>query len=242
MKYIPKLSTLTTLLSIILGFAACDNEQECALYNTDAANRAVFVNASLANITVSPADPTFTVDLVRANADSESSGTIVLTATVDEVPLAGCTVSDYTFAAGENMTKVTVNVSPLEIGKELNITLTLDNTNEPVSGSNTVSVTVNKDYNWVSLGTGTFADVLAFTEKPYDVEIQKADGFDRYRVMKPYEQGLKNAIISNFGLRMALFIIINSLSESIMTEVPQMQFMPTTQVILQESVWQIINS
>ena len=59
------------------------------------------------------------------------------------------------------MTKVTVNVSPLEIGKELNITLTLDNTNEPVSGSNTVSVTVNKDYNWVSLGTGTFADVLA---------------------------------------------------------------------------------
>lgn len=192
MKYIPKLSTLTTLLSIILGFAACDNEQECALYNTDAANRAVFVNASLANITVSPADPTFTVDLVRANADSESSGTIVLTATVDEVPLAGCTVSDYTFAAGENMTKVTVNVSPLEIGKELNITLTLDNTNEPVSGSNTVSVTVNKDYNWVSLGTGTFADVLAFTEKPYDVEIQKADGFDRYRVMKPYEQDLKN--------------------------------------------------
>lgn len=115
-----------------------------------------------------------------------------MTATVDEVPLAGCTVSDYTFAAGENMTKVTVNVSPLEIGKELNITLTLDNTNEPVSGSNTVSVTVNKDYNWVSLGTGTFADVLAFTEKPYDVEIQKADGFDRYRVMKPYEQGLKN--------------------------------------------------
>ena len=103
-----------------------------------------------------------------------------MTATVDEVPLAGCTVSDYTFAAGENMTKVTVNVSPLEIGKELNITLTLDNTNEPVSGSNTVSVTVNKDYNWVSLGTGTFADVLAFTEKPYNVEIQKADGFDRY--------------------------------------------------------------
>ena len=50
MKYISKLSTLTTLLSIILGFAACDNEQECALYNTDAANRAVFVNASLACI------------------------------------------------------------------------------------------------------------------------------------------------------------------------------------------------
>ncbi len=42
MKYISKLSTLTTLLSIILGFAACDNEQECALY-TDAANRAVFL-------------------------------------------------------------------------------------------------------------------------------------------------------------------------------------------------------
>ena len=76
MKYIPKLSTLTTLLSIILGFAACDNEQECALY-TDAANRAVFVNASLANITVSPADPTFTVDLVRANADSESNSEII---------------------------------------------------------------------------------------------------------------------------------------------------------------------
>ena len=72
--------------------------KEYALYNTDAKqNRAVFVNASLANITVSPADPTFTVDLVRANADSESSGTIVLTATVDEVPLAGCTDTTYLF-------------------------------------------------------------------------------------------------------------------------------------------------
>ena len=74
MKYISKLSTLTTLLSIILGFAACDNEQECALYNTDAANRAVFVNASLANITVSPADPTFTVDLVRAKPTANQVG------------------------------------------------------------------------------------------------------------------------------------------------------------------------
>ena len=201
MKYIPKLSTLTTLLSIILGFAACDNEQECALYNTDAANRAVFVNASLANITVSPADPTFTVDLVRANADSESSGTIVLTATVDEVPLAGCTVSDYTFAAGENMTKVTVNVSPLEIGKELNITLTLDNTNEPVSGSNTVSVTVNKDYNWVSLGTGTFADVLAFTEKPYDyIEFWIKDGiiyYNKFFIGINYDGSASNAIYAH---------------------------------------------
>ena len=71
MKYISKLSTLTTLLSIILGFAACDNEQECALYNTDAAHRAVFVNASLSHIPVSPANPTFTVDLVRATADSD---------------------------------------------------------------------------------------------------------------------------------------------------------------------------
>lgn len=44
----------------------------------------------------------------------------------------------------------------------------------------------------MSLGTGTFVDMLAFTEAPYNVEIQKADGFDRYRVIKPYEEGLKN--------------------------------------------------
>ena len=191
MKYISKISTLIALLLITLSFTACDSEQECAIY-TDATDGAAFINASLANITVSPVDPTFTVDIVRANAGGELSGTVALTAMVDDEPLSGCTVSGYTFAAGENMTKITVNVSPLEIGKELNVTLTLDNTNEPISGSNTVSVTVNKDYNWVSLGTGTFADVLAFTEKPYNVEIQKADGFDRYRVMKPYEQGLKN--------------------------------------------------
>ena len=51
MKYISKLSTLTTLLSIILGFAACDNEQECALYHEDAANRAVLLYSSLAKNT-----------------------------------------------------------------------------------------------------------------------------------------------------------------------------------------------
>ncbi|RHR60493.1 hypothetical protein [Parabacteroides sp. AF17-28] len=191
MKYISKLSTSIALLSIALAFTACDSEQESAIYS-DAANAAVFVSASLADITVSPADPTFTVDVVRANAGSEQSGTVALTATVEDEPLVGCTVSGYTFAAGENMAKVTVNVSPLEIGKELEVTLTLDNTNDPISGSNTVTVTVNKDYNWVSLGTGTFADILAFTEKPYNVEIRKAEGFDRYRVIKPYEQGLKN--------------------------------------------------
>ncbi|WP_303141916.1 hypothetical protein [uncultured Parabacteroides sp.] len=190
MKYISNLSILTALLLIALGFTACDSEQESAIY-TDAANGAAFVNASLANITVSPADPTFTVDIVRANAGTELSGTVALTATVADEPLAGCTVSGYTFAAGENMTKITVNVTPLEIGKELDITLTLDG-EKPISGSNTISVTVNKDYNWVSLGTGTFVDVLAFTEAPYNVEIQKAEGFDRYRVIKPYAEGLKN--------------------------------------------------
>ena len=151
MKYISKLSI--ALLSIALAFTACDSDQEGVIYS-DAANAAAFVSASLADITVSPADPTFTVDVVRANAGSEQSGTVALTATVGDEPLVGCTVSGYTFAAGENMAKITVNVSPLEIGKELEVTLTLDNTNDPISGSNTVTVTVNKDYNWVSLGTG----------------------------------------------------------------------------------------
>lgn len=191
MKYISKLSILMALLSIALGFASCDSEQEGSLYS-ESANGATFVSASLADITVSPADPTFTVDLIRANSGSELSGTVTLTAKIGDVPLEGCSVSGYTFAAGENMTKITVNVSPLEIGKELDVTLTLDGDNTPISGSNKVSVIVNKDYNWVSLGTGSFVDILAFTEKPYNVEIQKAEGFDRYRVIDPYVEGSKN--------------------------------------------------
>ena len=56
---------------------------------------------------------------------------------------------------------------------------------------------VSKEYNWQSLGTGTYTD--AFVSKSsnhgavtYPVEILKAEDLERYRVIEPYTETLKN--------------------------------------------------
>lgn len=188
MKYLNKISVFSSLLMLGL-FTACNTDQEGLEY---IGQGVTFSSEALTSVIVSPNDPTFTIDVYRANADVAVSGTITMTATLDdekETPLEGCTVSSYSFAAGETMTTTTVNVEPLAIGVDLIVDLTIENKDVAVSGTNTTSVVVSKDYNWLPLGKGTFTDNFAIGVT-YDVEILKAEGFDRYRVMAPYAESM----------------------------------------------------
>ncbi|MDO4164612.1 MAG: hypothetical protein Q4D56_09550 [Bacteroides sp.] len=191
MKYLNKLTVLFSVLSLGL-FASCDEDQVGAIYSESGVT---FTSSALTSVVVSPNDPTFTVDLFRGDTGEALTGTVSMTATIDDAndtPLSGCTVSSYSFAAGEATTTVTVDVTPLEIGVELNVTLTIDGENVAVGGTASTSLTVSKDYSWVSLGTGTFADNWVANGMTYNVEIYKADGFERYRVMNPYTQCYTN--------------------------------------------------
>ena len=157
MKYLNKITILLSFLALGL-FTACDDEQKGAEYTGQGVT---FSSGSLTSVVVSPNDPTFTVDIFRTNVSGSLSGNVSITATLadkNKTPLPGCTVSGYTFGDGEAKSAVTVNVDPLAIGVELNVTLNIEGDNIAVSGTNKTTVVVSKDYNWQLLGKGTYTD------------------------------------------------------------------------------------
>ena len=190
MKYLNKITVLLSFLTLGL-FAACDEDQKGPEY---AGQGVTFSSGTLTSVVVSPNEPTFAVDVFRSNTSGALSGSVSITATLadkNKTPLAGCTVSDYSFEDGEAMSTVTVNVDPLAIGIELNVTLNIADDNIAVGGTNKATLVVSKDYNWQLLGKGTYTDNWS-SGVTYDVDIYKAEGFDRYRVMDPYTESLKN--------------------------------------------------
>lgn len=194
MKYLNKISLFLSLLTVVL-FSACNADQEGPLYTES--NGASFVSTTLNPITVSPADPTFTVDLLRGTTEGELSGTVQLYAytgsgeTAQEFP--GCTVTNFSFANGENITSITVDVTPLAIGQTITVELQFDSSNASIGGNNTTSVSVSKDYTWNSLGEATFYDNQFFywynNGNGVKVELfQAAEQTNRYKLEDPYAE------------------------------------------------------
>ena len=190
MKYINRISVLLSFLTVLL-FSACNTDQEGPLYTEGEGQGVTFISKSLDGVVVSPAEPTFTIDLLRSNTTSAYSGEIIISAVLNKMPFEGCTVTGFNFAAGENKTTITVDVTPLQISQVITVTLALS---------------VIKDYNWQELGEGTFTDNYFFggTNK---VKVFKAEGFDRYRVVGPYDgyyaNGLPADLVGDFMLSTA---------------------------------------
>lgn len=193
MKYLNKISLLVSFLTVAL-FSACSTDQEGPIYSEEGQG-VTFISSALTSVVVSPNEPTFTVDIFRSNNSTEYSGNVLLTAMLGDEELSGCTVSGFSFAAGESQTKVTVDISPLEIGDELDITLTLDVPETDIAKSDfpTASLVASKDYNWIELGTGTFNDNYFFGEVN-EVKVYQAEGFDRWRVETPYTAYFANGL------------------------------------------------
>ena len=111
-------------------------------------------------------------------------------AAAEEVTLSGDNdkfqvPASIAFSAGEKEKVLQIPFS-METGEseKLNLKIT-STTSEYASGS--LSLTVNCDYNWESLGLGTFTDAF-FMDGTYDVEImQNVDIPTMFRVIKPYD-------------------------------------------------------
>ncbi len=180
-------------------FVSCDTENEGVIYTAE--NEGVtFASSALQGVEVPASNPLFTVDLLRGDTKNALSGsvsakgTIVVGENADGEPITqnieGIKVSNYSFAPGENITSVNVDISPLPVGYVMTLTLTIDDEkNVAVSGKKAATMKCSKAYEWKSLGKGKYID--NWVECQTEVEIFKADGFDRYRVMKPYESYLK---------------------------------------------------
>lgn len=190
MKQLKVISFIFSFL--LLGFfTSCEQDNMGAEYNNTEGY--TFSSSTLNSVTVPSTSPVFTVDLYRSGAKEALSGTVSISATrVDnDEPFEGITASGFTFATGETKTTITVNVEPLPIGIEINVALTFSKDLISIGGLNSTVVKVNKDYNWLSIGTGKYIDNWS-SGVEYEVEILKAEGFDRYRAIEPYVESLKN--------------------------------------------------
>lgn len=188
-------------LGFSMLFAACDTDNIGAEYNgTDAGQGITFAASKLTATAVQASNPQFQIPIYRSNVAADYTGKVSATGTVDGKAADCFSVSDFTFKAGEAKSDITVDVSKLEIGKVLALTLEFtDSTNMGKTNIEKLTVNVSVEYTWNSLGTGTYVDAWATGSDANpngvvaEVEIFKAEGFDRYRVMKPYVEYLQSA-------------------------------------------------
>lgn len=145
---------------------------------------------------------TIAIPVVRSN--SSEAATVNLTATLP----AGITVSgtavetlengnvvystSVSFAAGEAQTGCVLNISEMAVGFSYKGTVAIAEGEKVNENKVTMSTafTLAKAYTWVSLGQGEWFDQLSLmSDSSYGVqtvEVMKAEGFERYRIMNPY--------------------------------------------------------
>lgn len=194
MKYINKLTLALVVLCMGL-LTACNQDQEGAIYQPNNAELS-FNSSALEDVAVPAGNPVYNLEVFRGNVNATPQGKPSFSVTVKQngqnVELEGCTISDYQFEEGASRGYVAINVSPLAVGVNANVTVKIDDADLSAGGVQTTSFSICKEYDWVSLGMGTFTDYFTIGDVTYNVEIQKAEGFDRWRVIDPYAESIKN--------------------------------------------------
>ena len=192
-----------SLLILTAGIftVACDLDQVNELYvpENDEPNMLYSIyndlelEASLQSLSIpvtrAKSDGEFTVDLAVVLPEG-----ITTSGTAGEADENGNTTykSSVTFAAGESIANVVLDISAMEVGNQYAGSVSFaDSTQVNV---NTATFTCNfklaKAYTWTSLGEGEWFDQLALKSSDsygiQKVEVLKAEGFERYRIMNPY--------------------------------------------------------
>ena len=185
MKYIKSLFSMLMILSLCV-FTSCEQDNEGFIHNAD--NQGLSFTFNSFELSAPANNPVISVPVYRAVANDAYTANITVTT---EAP--GVTVpSSISFAAGENQTTIDINLGEtLGVGQIATITIKLSEADASAGAVSTATVSAFKEYVFESLGMGTFQDNWALGGT-YTVEIQKAQGFDRYRVIDPYKEGLTN--------------------------------------------------
>ncbi len=183
------LRTFFALAAVSLLVASCDVENKKIIYAPDGADEAVtFLSSVSVDTEIDAKATTFGITVARSKSDA--AATVKISSTLPE----GITVPEsVSFAAGESETTLSLDISKMEVGKSYKGTISLAEEtayNKKISTS-TVTCTFAKAYTWISLGQGEWYDGLALQPSDEDlgiikVEVLKADGFDRWRIMEPY--------------------------------------------------------
>lgn len=173
-------------------FTSCNKDVEGAIYNNQDNAGVSFTASTLSTVEVPASNPVFDVEIIRGNTAQAATGTVNAVLKSGTTTISGVTVSNFNFAAGENKTTVQVNISPLEVGVAGTLTLTLADADASIGAITATTIKCSKAYEWISLGKGTYTDNWLGVEA--NVEMWKADGFDRYRVAAPYAAYLASPV------------------------------------------------
>lgn len=180
---------LSSIAAAVLLVSACNVEHPMPTYSPVNSSEVSFVQSTITNTEILGTATTFDVTLSR-NTSSEAA-TVAVKSTFTSGVVCPASV---TFNAGESTATLSLDVSGMQVGTKYTGTISLAdsasfNANIAVA---TTKVTLQKVYTWVPIGTGQYMDFF-FMGAPIDVEILKADGFNRYRVMNPYPKDVISA-------------------------------------------------
>ena len=203
---------------IIFGFtvaiaallSSCNQDNEGAIYNYDGATQGLtFSSSTLQSVEVPASQPSFTVELFRGRTADATSGNLEVTRVLKDsngkdslAAISGLTASPYSFAPGESMTSVTIDITPLEVGDLATINIAVPKDEASIGAYASTRVKAVKAYEWETIGKGTYTDywVSSTEEHPEgftaNVDVMKAKGFDRFRIMNPY----KDYLASDMGV------------------------------------------
>lgn len=110
--------------------------------------------------------------------------------------------SSVIFKSGENVADYTISIGDLVPGTTYTATVELTepegSITHPDAQNLKYTFTISKTLTWTSIGTGSFLDawVMDNAEAPYEVEIMKVEGVERYRVMNPYKEYYESPLAS----------------------------------------------
>lgn len=187
--------------SVSLLAVACNLDQVNDVYTAEG-NEPSMLQTVFNETELDATIETIAIPVVRSN--SSEAATVNLTATLP----AGITVSgtavetlengnvvystSVSFAAGEAQTGCVLNISEMAVGSSYKGTVAIAEGEKVNENKVTMSTafTLAKAYTWVSLGQGEWFDNLSLMSSDsygiQSVEVLKADGFERYRIMNPY--------------------------------------------------------
>lgn len=98
--------------------------------------------------------------------------------------------SSFDFKNGENVATIDVTIN-CDGGHQYQAQLAFPADDKSVAGSNKCTMTFTTEHNWVSIGTGIFIDAFVTGDFENECEFLQAEGFQRWRVMHPYDQGME---------------------------------------------------
>jgi hypothetical protein len=161
---------------------SCDQKNAGEQYTF--ANEGVTFLASRSSIMAQPSETTATFKIVRGNLNGRLE--LPVTASYDQdiftIP------STVVFEDGAGEASLSIPLDKTILGVTYSIALSFDSIRSSLFGYFKTTLSIMRDYNWVSAGVAEMYSSWAGNSEGIDVKIEYADGTNpgRYRLVSPY--------------------------------------------------------